>query len=125
MIFKKGDRGNQAYLLQSGRIEVLDEDGNILSVIGPGGILGEMALIDNKPRSAGARAVESTTVVVVNRQMFEDKLARTDPFIRGLLKILASTVRRHTEAAQDAAAQTGQAGGAPPEDLLEKPPLSE
>lgn len=94
-IFKEGDDGNFAYLVQSGAVEIFKEsEGKIITMVGPGGIFGEMALIDNKPRAASARAAGGTTVIMINRAMFNEKLKKADPFVRGLLKILAENIRR-------------------------------
>tara|TARA_A100001011_G_scaffold396261_1_gene493655 strand:+ start:335 stop:685 length:351 start_codon:yes stop_codon:yes gene_type:complete len=98
-VFKEGDQGTMAYLIQDGEIEIIKEvDGNenILGIVGQGGIFGEMALIDAKPRMAGARASKGTTVICVTEQMFNEKLNKSDPFIRGLLNILTETVRSFT-----------------------------
>ncbi len=43
---------------------------------------------------ATARASEGTTLIVVSRMMFSSKLAKTDPFIRGLLNIFAENIRK-------------------------------
>ena len=94
-IFKQGDEGLFAYLVQSGAVEIYREGTDkILSTIGPGGIFGEMALIDGKPRAASARAAGGCTVVVINRANFQHRLQKSDPFVQGLLKILVQTVRR-------------------------------
>ena len=59
---------------------------------------GEALLIDNKPRMALARAAKGgATVIVVSRMMFQQKLAKTDPFIRGLLNILSENIRSVTK----------------------------
>lgn len=95
-IFKEGEEGNMAYIVQSGEIEIYREiDGveTILGKVGQGGIFGEMALVDAKPRMAGARASKGSTIIVVTREMFEQKLAKSDPFIRGLLNILVGNIR--------------------------------
>lgn len=98
VIFKDGEEGNLAYILQAGEVEIVKEiEGKLktLARIGEGGIFGEMALIDSKPRMAQARAGHGgATVILVTRGMFESKMAKTDPFIRGLLKIFVSTIRR-------------------------------
>ena len=65
----------------------------MLGTIPEGGIFGEMALIDNEPRMATARAVTGSTVIVVSRIMFQKKLSKTDPFITGLLKVFAQNLR--------------------------------
>jgi len=96
-IFKEGDEGNLAYVVQDGEVEivkVIDGTEQVLGTIGKGGIFGEMALIDSSPRMAAARAATGTTIICVTRQMFEEKLRKSDPFIRGLLNILADTIRR-------------------------------
>lgn len=95
-IFKEGEEGNHAYIVQSGEVEVfktVDGEEKVLGTIGQGGILGEMALIDDKPRMASARASKGSTIIVVTRATFEKKLNSADPFIRGLLNILASHIR--------------------------------
>lgn len=95
-IFKQGTRGRTAFIVQKGSVDILHEkpDGEVkLGNVGVGGIFGEMALIDDKPRMASAKAAEPTTVIVVTEQMFLHKLNETDPFIRGLMHIMADTIR--------------------------------
>ena len=95
-IFDEGQVGNHAYIVQSGRIEIvkmLEDREFILGTIGEGGMFGEMALIDDQPRMAMARAAEMTTLIFVSRIMFEQKMVKVDPFVRGLLKILVGNIR--------------------------------
>lgn len=95
-IFSEGEPGERAYIVESGVVEVFSmKDGKkvVFGTVGKGGIFGEMALIDDKPRMATARVIEASTIIVVSRTMFQEKLARTDPFIRGLLKIFAGNIR--------------------------------
>ena len=95
-IFKERDEGNQAYVVQSGEVEIIKEvDGveTVLGTVGQGGIFGEMALIDSKPRMAMARCSKGSTIIIVSRAMFEEKLSKSDPFIRGLLNILVNNIR--------------------------------
>ncbi len=96
LIFKEGDEGNLAYVVQSGEVEIVkDIDGvqTVLGTVGQGGIFGEMALIDSKPRMAMARCSKGSTIILVSRGMFEEKLSKSDPFIRGLLNILVNHIR--------------------------------
>lgn len=99
VIFREGDRGDCAYLVKDGSIEIyktIDGKEKILGVIDKGGIFGEMALVDDTPRMAASRATEATQLVVISRMMFNHKLEKTDPFIRGLLNIFAANIRRMT-----------------------------
>jgi len=97
-IFKEGDDGNLAFVLQSGEVQIVKNAGEenelILATVGQGGIIGEMALLDNSNRMATARASQGGAAIVISRQMFEAKMKKADPFLRGLLNILADHVRR-------------------------------
>jgi len=99
VVFKEGDRGDCAYLVKEGSIEVLkvvEGSEKVLGTIGKGGIFGEMALVDEAPRMATARAAEDSQLVVISRMMFNAKMEKADPFIRGLLNIFADNIRRLT-----------------------------
>ena len=96
LVFAEGDVGDVAYLVEHGVLEVFSGDGEaatVYALLGPGEIVGEMALIDSKPRMASARASKGSTVIVVTRPMFEEKLKKADPFLRGLLNILVDNIR--------------------------------
>lgn len=96
-IFKQGSTGRTAFIVQKGAVDIFhatpDGTEKHLANIGVGAIFGEMALIDDKPRMASARASEPTTVIVVTEQMFLHKLDQADPFVRGLMHIMADTIR--------------------------------
>jgi len=95
-IFKEGDEGHRAYVVQAGGVEIFKiKDGRkvVLGVVRPGGIFGEMALIDDVPRMASAAAIDVTTVILISRQMLDEKLSKADPFLRGLINIFASNLR--------------------------------
>jgi len=105
VIFKQGSTGRTAYIVQTGHVEIVREndDGSekILATIGTGAMFGEMAVIDDSPRMATARATESATVIVVTEQMFLQKLQKADPFIRGLMHIMADTIRAMSKKSSD------------------------
>jgi len=96
-VFKQGTTGRTAFIIQKGAVDIVHElpDGTekLLANVGVGAIFGEMSLIDDKPRMATARATEPTTVIVVTEQMFLQKLEKSDTFIRGLMNIMAETIR--------------------------------
>jgi CRP/FNR family transcriptional regulator, cyclic AMP receptor protein len=95
-VFEQGETGTSAYIIQDGEVQIVknaDNEDTILGSIGKGGIFGEMALVDDQPRMARAEATMSTTVIVISREIFNQKLQKTDPFIRGLLNIFVDTIR--------------------------------
>jgi len=82
ILFREGDEGKEAFRILSGRIEIsihVSGQGDIpLGHLVPGDIFGEMALLDDKPRSATARALEPTRVHLMNVEEFND-LFLSDP----------------------------------------------
>ncbi|MEW5729297.1 MAG: cyclic nucleotide-binding domain-containing protein [Pseudomonadota bacterium] len=94
-IFKEGDRGDRAYLIQDGTVEIA-KNGMTLASLGKGELFGEMALVDDQPRMASAIALTDCSVVIISRDTFREKLAKADPFIRGLLNIFVRNIRNLT-----------------------------
>jgi signal transduction histidine kinase len=80
LIFKEGDPGDGLYMVKSGTVEISAEVRNghrqVLSALPPGEIFGEMALLDDQPRSACASARGDTTVYFVPRQPFQELIRR-------------------------------------------------
>lgn len=110
-VFREGEEGNCAYVVEDGVVEIYKQvDGKdvVIGTVTKGGILGEMALIDNQPRMAGARVVKMATLVTVPRATFQEKLAKADPFIRGLLGIFVKNIRAITARKLEDAAGTGK-----------------
>ncbi len=107
-IFREGDPGSQAYVVQTGEVELLktvDENEVVIGTVGQGGIFGEMALIDDSPRMAMARSKTGGTLILISRKVFEEKMAKADPFVRALLKIFAENIRRLSSEALNGTAQ--------------------
>ncbi|CCQ73770.1 cyclic nucleotide-binding domain-containing protein [Magnetospira sp. QH-2] len=107
LVFREGDKGDRAYILQEGKISILkrlgekevDENGeevevpSLIGEINPGGVFGEMALVDDQPRMATARSEGSSTLVVIPRRTFMEKLSKADPFIKTLMGIFVRSIR--------------------------------
>lgn len=94
-IFKEGEAGDRAYLIQDGHVEII-KNGVPLATIGKGELFGEMALVDDQPRMASAKAASDVACVVISRDTFKEKLSKADPFIRGLLNIFVRNIRNLT-----------------------------
>jgi CRP/FNR family transcriptional regulator, cyclic AMP receptor protein len=91
-VFKEGDAGEHAFIIQAGAVELLKGE-TIIAELGKNTIFGEMALIDGAPRMASARAKSETTLIVIPREMLNAKLKGVDPFVTKLLGILVKNVR--------------------------------
>jgi CRP/FNR family transcriptional regulator, cyclic AMP receptor protein len=92
-IFLEEDLGDAMYMVRSGRIDIITY-GIVLENVRSGGIFGEMALIDDGPRSAAAIAAEPTEVVAIDKPTFF-AIVRDDPkFALRVMSLLAIRLRR-------------------------------
>src|SRR5579872_1683352 len=87
-IFKAGDPGDSMYVVMEGEVEILD-GGTSLETLGPGSIFGELALIDDEPRSASALAKAESLLVPIDRRRFEFMVSETPFFALAVMKVLA------------------------------------
>ena len=95
-IFLEGDSGDQMYLVVEGKVNIVTY-GTVLENVGMHGIFGEMALIENAPRSAAAIAVEPTEVAIIDKPTFVE-LVRDNPlFSLYVMRHLANRIRRMNE----------------------------
>ena len=96
-IFREDERGEEAFLVKEGLVKITktgaDGEQKTLATVGQGGIIGEMALIDNQPRAATATALNDTTVVVITNQDLQARLAKTDPVVLRLLNTFTQRLR--------------------------------
>ncbi len=101
IVFREGDPPTSAYLVESGEIEILTvKEGvpMVLSVLGPGDLLGEMAVIDDAPRTATARAMGEASLIEVDRAQINERIDNSDPIVRALLKGQLSRYRSALQA---------------------------
>jgi CRP-like cAMP-binding protein len=100
VLFFEGEQGDYAYVIKEGLVEISRRVGPaevFLATGGPGEIVGEMALIDGKPRSATTRALRPTTVQVLPRDRFDALLNEADPAMRQLMERFVQIIRRLTD----------------------------
>ncbi len=99
VLFHEGDDGEEAYLILDGAIEVFlgsGKDEVVLATLKRGDIIGEMALIDNQPRMASARAVGDTQLTVMMRDDLDQRLAKlseSDKVLRRLIDVFVDRLR--------------------------------
>lgn len=106
VLFREGEPGKEMYVVQAGRIHVSKRAGDvekILATLGPGEFVGEMSILNNRPRSATATCAEACKLLVIDAKTFEamirgnaeiairmikklsDRLAEADAHIENLL----------------------------------------
>ena len=95
-IVRQGDTGVGMFIVRSGKVEIVQEhDGKTEKVrdLGPGDVFGDMALLDEFPRSATVRAVEPTTCLGLTRWHFRGILESHPQIALKLLPILTKRLR--------------------------------
>jgi CRP/FNR family transcriptional regulator, cyclic AMP receptor protein len=96
VIFREGDESTEAYWITSGRVEITvrsGRDGLPVARLGPGEIIGEMGLIDNKPRSATATALIPTELEIISEDEFEKDVLQQPARLRTYLGTLFERLR--------------------------------
>jgi len=98
VVFFENEEGDFFFMIVEGRIKVtiLGDDGReiILSVLGPGDFFGEMALLDNEPRSATAIAAEETELLCLHRNDLQTVLTDNKAILTSFIKVLTSRLRK-------------------------------
>lgn len=95
-VFREGDPGDAAYLVESGSIGIfktVEGEDIQLATMGDGELFGEMAIIDGSRRMAHAVALEDSVIVSLPRAGLEAMLAKQEPLVKTLIQILVDNLR--------------------------------
>jgi CRP-like cAMP-binding protein len=96
-IFSEGEHGDIMYILLQGAVDLtmkVDRGETILKTVSsPNEFFGEMALLDDRPRSASAVATRRTRVIAVDGQTFETMILTNGKFALKIIKVLAERIR--------------------------------
>lgn len=92
IVVTQGTPGQAFYLILSGRVEIL-RDGTSLGAFGTGDFFGEMSLLDQAPRSATIKALESTNCLMLSSWDFKALLERHPSIAIKLLEVLSRRLR--------------------------------
>ena len=95
VIFRQGDPGDEMYVVQEGQVEIRLGD-EVVETLGPGEIFGELALIDDQPRSATAVAVTASRLAAVPEARFHFMVQQTPRFALQVMRVMAERLRRAT-----------------------------
>jgi CRP-like cAMP-binding protein len=89
-LFQEGDRGEEMYIIQSGKVKISKRIRGVektLATLETGEFFGEMAILNDKPRSATAETIENCEMLVIDRKTF-------DALIRGNVEIAVRFIKR-------------------------------
>jgi CRP/FNR family cyclic AMP-dependent transcriptional regulator len=95
-LFRQNDRSRDLYIIKSGKVRVYKIEGGIdieLDTVGPGGIVGEIAIIDGGLRSASVLALEDTEAFMITEDDFKAISNRVPDWFQKIATILAHRLR--------------------------------
>lgn len=100
VIFHEGDIGDSLQVVASGGVKItltsVEGDEAIITALKPGDFFGELAILDGRPRSTTATAIEATETLALPRDAFLQLLAEDPELVEALLTALAGELRRLT-----------------------------
>jgi CRP/FNR family transcriptional regulator, cyclic AMP receptor protein len=93
VVFSAGETGECMYVVREGTVTI-EADGMPVEQVGPGGIFGELALIDSAVRSATATATTACELVALNERAFLFHVSQTPFFALNVMRVLSERLRR-------------------------------
>jgi len=106
VIFHQDDPGSAMHIVKSGQVKIAttspEGEEVIMAILKDSDFFGELSLLDDKPRSADAVAMEVTQTLTLRRDDFMDMLARHPEMVSGVLASLAERLRRTDQLLEDA-----------------------
>ena len=99
-IFKDGEEAGDVYFIYKGKVDIVKViEGEVIKLaeLGENSIFGEMAMVDNSPRSATARAADDTWCYVLDKETFKGQLNTLSPFMRNIYQYLTATIRNNNQ----------------------------
>lgn len=101
VLMNEGDPGESMFVIKSGSVKVFlsDEDGRelVLYEQGPGAVIGDIALLDNEPRSASVMTLEPVVALIIGKQAFLDCLRQSPDTAINIIRSLTARLRDATE----------------------------
>ena len=95
MIFSEYEKGEELYVIQSGKVKItkiINDQELLIAVLNPGDIFGEMAILDNEPRTAGAIAFGEVKLLAVNKINFERVVIKNAAMATKLITLLSERI---------------------------------
>ncbi len=96
VLFREGDPGQEMYIVLRGMIKIL-RGSRVIDIVKPGEYFGEMAIIENQPRSASVAALEDAVLLQVPLAVFYEYFSRQPKSLVSMMRTLSQRVRRDLE----------------------------
>jgi len=115
VVFREGDAGGDMFIIESGQIDIVRKSrgDEPVATLGAGDFFGEMAILEDQPRFAGAVARSNARLLRIERAAFADVLKQNVEISVRIMRKLVARQRRAEQRAQDAVAELARLKSAP------------
>jgi CRP-like cAMP-binding protein len=97
MVFKEGDKGDALYIIKTGKVNILKRNSagvdSVLVSLGKGAVIGDMAIIDEQPRSASVATIQETSFLIITKDDFRNLLGEVPEISFQILKMTTERLR--------------------------------
>lgn len=97
ILLEEGKPGESVFLITKGKVEIRmgfrRKNPQVLGVRGPGDIIGEISVVDDRPHMATALALEDVAAIAMSRTEFKSRVESMDPILRGTIFTLIKRMR--------------------------------
>jgi CRP-like cAMP-binding protein len=127
LVIRQGDVGLGMFIITSGQMEVYQELGGTtrqIAILGAGQTVGEMALLDDQPRSANVRVLEDCDCLLLTRDGFQGLARQVPEFIWGIIPFIVSRLRQVIDSSELMSANPQAAAQGPPVSSSPVPPVA-
>ena len=99
-VFREGDTADVMYMIHKGRVQISKGFGSFdekIRILGEGEFIGEMAVINQKPRSASAVAMDDCVLIKMDRESFNETIQKNHEFSVSVIQLLSERLRETDE----------------------------
>jgi len=96
VVFREGETGDKMYIVHEGEVRItkqVQDKETTLAILGEGEFFGEMAIIDNLPRSASAISEGDSKLIILDQEIFENQIKNNPKIIMSILKKMSKRLR--------------------------------
>lgn len=112
LVFKEGDKGDALYIVKNGKVNILKRNSSgidsVLVSLGKGAVIGDMAIIDEQPRSASVQTIQESTFLIITKDDFRNLLAEVPEISFQILKLTTERLRATNIHLKELEASTNQ-----------------
>lgn len=112
IVFKEGDKGDALYIIKNGKVNILKRNSSgldsVLVSLGKSAVIGDMAIIDEQPRSASVATIQETSFLIITKDDFRNLLASVPEISFQILKLTTERLRATNVHLKELEASTNQ-----------------